>query len=374
MGIVVEQPSINSSRGEFGVEDGKILFGLSAIKGCSKSVGDALAEERKRKGPFKSIYDLCNRVDSTQCGRGSLEALIMAGALDCLGGSRAQHMAVLDKAIQGGIASAKDKKSGQLSLFEDSTEESDSTLENLPSIPEFPEKERLAKEKEVLGYYLSSHPLAEFDATLKTCCTTNSIAAKSLAHRTEVWMGGVVSSIKLAHTRNPKPDSPTKYANFDLEDLDGITRSIAWPNTYERYATWIIPDAIVLARGRIDKRGEEEINFIVDEVMPIAEVESRFTSGLSVLFDAAKHQPEMVQRIAEILRGYPGDREVFFEIKTSCGSIVHMISTKHKVQISQELRNRLDDLLGPASHRMRMNKPSVSNDNGNGGYPKRRQG
>jgi len=370
----VEQPSINSSRGEFGVQDEKILFGLSAIKGCSKSVGDALAEERERKGPFKSIFDLCNRVDASQCGRSSLESLIMAGALDCLGGSRAQHLAVLDKAIQGGISAAKDKRSGQLSLFEEMTDETESNIESLPNIPEFPEKERLAKEKEVLGYYLSSHPLAEFESTFKTCCTTNSVLAKSLSHRTEVWMGGVISSIKLAHTRNPKPDSPTKYANFDLEDLEGITRSIAWPNTYERYAPWIIPDAIVLARGRIDKRGEEEINFIVDEVIPIAEVETRFTSGLTILFDQQNHSPDAVQRIAEILRGYPGDREVQFEVKMASGSLVHMLSTKHKVSITQELRSRLDDLLGPTSHRLRMNKPSVSNDNGNGGYPKRRQG
>jgi len=374
MGIPVEQPSINSSRGEFGVHDGKILFGLSAIKGCSKSVGDALAEERERRGPFKSIFDFCNRVDSSQCGRGSMESLIMAGALDCLGGTRAQHLAILDKAIQGGIAAAKDKKSGQLSLFGDLVEESNTTIQSLPNIPEYPEKEKLAKEKEVLGYYLSSHPLAEYESTLKACCTSHSIGAKSLAHRTEVWMGGVVSSIKIAHTRNPKPDSPTKYANFDLEDLEGITRSIAWPNTYERYAPWIVADAIVLARGRIDKRGEEEINFIVDEVIPIAEVEARFTSGLTILFDECKHSQDTVNRLAEVLRGYPGERELQFEVKMASGSLVYMTSTKHKVNITPELRSRLDDLLGESSHRLRMNKPSVNNDNGNGGYPKRRQG
>jgi DNA polymerase-3 subunit alpha len=261
-----------------------------------------------------------------------------------------------------------------LSLFGELIEETEGNVESLPNIPEFHEKERLAKEKEVLGYYLSSHPLAEFESTLRSCCTCNSISAKSLAHRTEVWMGGVVSSIKLAHTRNPKPDTPTKYANFDLEDLEGITRAIAWPNTYERCAPFIVPDAIVLARGRIDKRGEEEINFIVDEVIPIAEVETRFTSGLSILFDETKHSHDTVQRLAEILRGYPGDREVQFDVKISGGSIVRMVSTKHKVSISQELRDRLDDLLGSPSHRMRMNKPSVNNENGSSGYPKRRQG
>ena len=226
----------------------------------------------------------------------------------------------------------------------------------------------------MLGYYLSSHPLAEYTKTFQTCCTATSIQAKTLAHRTEVWMGEVISAIKLAHTRNPKPDTPSKYANFDLEDIDGITRAIAWPNTYERYAEMIQPDAIVLIRGRVDKRGEEEINLICDEFIPIAEVEARFTSGLKILYDEAKHPQELIPRIAEILRGYPGDREVQFEVKTNSGELVQLVSLKHKIRVDTELRNRLDDLLGPASHRLLLLKPSVQNNvAGNGSYPRRRQ-
>ncbi|MBM3968083.1 MAG: DNA polymerase III subunit alpha, partial [Planctomycetes bacterium] len=300
MNVVVEQPSVNSSRGEFSVANGRIHFGLSAIKGCSGSAADAIARERETHGPYKDIFDLCNRVDSTQCNKSSLEALIRAGALDCFRAHRSQHIAVLEKALQGGAAAAKDKRSGQMSLFGDVEEDEASPKQMLPDMPEFPEKERLAMEKEVLGYYLSSHPLAEYERILKSFCTHNAITAKTLKNRTEVWIGGIISSIKLAHTRNPKPGQSSKYANFDLEDLEGITRSIAWPNTFDQFGEMIQPDSIVLIRGRIDKRGEEEINFIVDEILPIREVDEKFTTGIHILFDQNKHDQELLPKIGEV--------------------------------------------------------------------------
>ncbi|MFN9959363.1 MAG: OB-fold nucleic acid binding domain-containing protein, partial [bacterium] len=119
----------------------------------------------------------------------------------------------------------------------------------------------------------------------------------------------IISSIKLAHTRNPKPGQSSKYANFDLEDLEGITRSIAWPNTFDQFGEMIQPDSIVLIRGRIDKRGEEEINFIVDEILPIREVDEKFTTGIHILFDQNKHDQDLLPKIGEVLRGYPGERD-----------------------------------------------------------------
>ncbi len=372
MKIVVEQPSVNASRAEFSVTGDRIQFGMSAIKGCSSTAAEAIANERDRGGPYKDIFDLCNRVDSTTCGRSSLEALIRAGGLDCFGAHRSQMMFVLEKALQGGAASAKDKRTGQLSLF-DTFEQADPTPQMaLPDVPEYPEKERLAMEKEVLGYYLSSHPLAEYERTLKTFCTHNSTNAKTLKNRTEVWMGGIISSIKLAHTRNPKPNQSSKYANFDLEDLEGIARSIAWPNTFDQYGQWIQPDSIVLIRGRIDKRGEEEINLIVDEVIPIQDVDQKFTSGIHILFDLAHHREDVIPSIDEILRGYPGERDVLFAVRLPTGETVHIKSGKQKVAIEPELRQRLDDLLGDNSHRLVFNKPKLQSNNGNGnGYRQR---
>jgi DNA polymerase-3 subunit alpha len=276
----------------------------------------------------------------------------------------------LDKALQGGAAAAKDKRSGQLNLFGDLMQEAAPAV-TLPDIPEFPEKEKLANEKEVLGYYLSSHPLSEYERILKSFCTQNAITAKTLKHRSEVWMGGIVSSIKLAYTRNPKPGEPSKYANFDLEDLEGITRSIAWPSTYVQCEQTIVPDSIVLIRGRIDKRGEEEINLIVDEVIPIQEADSKFTSGIRIAFDEAKHDEKLIPKIEEILRGYEGDREVLFTIHRLNGEIVHVQTSKRRVAIKPELRERLDDLLGENSHRLIFQKPKISSNGNSDGYRRR---
>jgi DNA polymerase-3 subunit alpha len=184
-------------------------------------------------------------------------------------------------------------------------------------------------------------------------------------------MGGIVSSIKLAYTRNPKPGEPSKYANFDLEDLEGITRSIAWPSTYVQCEQTIVPDSIVLIRGRIDKRGEEEINLIVDEVIPIQEADSKFTSGIRIAFDEAKHDEKLIPKIEEILRGYEGDREVLFTIHRLNGEIVHVQTSKRRVAIKPELRERLDDLLGENSHRLIFQKPKISSNGSSDGYRRR---
>ena len=143
-------------------------------------------------------------------------------------------MAAIDRAMQSGAAAAADRRSGQRGLFDDADEDSPATTAvDLPLLPEFAEKERLAMEKEVLGFYLTSHPLAEHEATLRTYCTHTSMQVAKLEHRTEVLVGGMLAAIKFSHTKNPRPGSThTKYAMWDLEDLDGIVRCILWPEQF----------------------------------------------------------------------------------------------------------------------------------------------
>jgi DNA polymerase-3 subunit alpha len=294
-----------------------------------------------------------------------MDSLIRAGAMDCFGARRSQLLAVLEKALLGGAASLKDRKSGQLSLFDEFEQADEAPQASLPDIPEFADKERLAMEKEVLGYYLSSHPLAEYERSLRSFCSHTTVTSKHLKGGTEIILGGVISSIKLAHTKNPKPGQSSKYANFDLEDMEGIVRAIAWPNTYERVGELVVPDAIVLVRGKVDKRGEEEINLIVDEIIPIQEADEKFTTGIHILFNQSLHSEEMIPKIREILRGYPGGRDVIIAVRLDNGETVHLKSSKIQVAISPELRERLDDLLGTNSHRLVMTKPKVGAKSGN---------
>ncbi|MEI7462231.1 MAG: DNA polymerase III subunit alpha [Pirellula sp.] len=371
MNIPVESPNVNTCRSDFSVADGKIFFGLSAIKGCGGSAAEAIAAQRMKNGPFRDIFDFCERVDVSQCGRATIEALIRGGGMDCFGARRSQLMAVVEKALQGGASKLKDRKSGQMSLFDDFEEVIEDTKIVLPDIPELPEKELLSMEKEVLGYYLTAHPLSAYEKSLKAFCSHTSSTIKLCKNRDEVLMGGMISSIKIAHTKNPKPGQSSKYANFDLEDMDGFVRSICWPDGMEKFGDMIQPDAVVLVRGKVDKRGEDEVNFIVDEMIPIAEADTKFTTGIHIMYDQEKHKPELINKIREVLRGYPGPRDVLFAIRLETGETVHVKSSKQRVVISPELRARLDDLLGEDSHKLLMTKPKMKSGGNGDKYPVR---
>ena len=275
-------------------------------------------------------------------------------------------VAAIEKAVQAGASKLKDRRIGQGNLFDafdDSVSEASGGAKViLPDVPEYGEKEMAAYEKEVLGYYLTSHPLEPVRPLLELLCSHTSRRFRAEKPRDEVLLGGILSSIKMGHLRNPKEGAPSKFANFDLEDLDGMVRCILWPNDFERVGHHVVPDATVLVRGVIDRRsaeGDEEANLIVNELIPISEAESRFTSGIRIHIDEAKHQVELLPKLREILRGYPGTREVSMAVKVDSGDVVHMKSNALRVEIVPELRVRLDDLLGPNSHRLLTARPTL---------------
>ncbi len=367
MQVEVLPPSVNRSHAEFTVEGGKICFGLAAIKGCGGSAGAAIARERARGGPFRSLFDFCERLDPSAVNRTAIESLVKAGALDGLGGHRAQWMAVLDKAMQSGASAASDRRAGQKGLFDDGPDdepEAETSLD-LPALPEWNEREKLGKEKEVLGFYLSSHPLAEHEATLRTYCTHTSAKAASLPHRTEVLLGGMLAAVKLAHTKNPQPGKPSRYAMFDLEDIEGIMRCILWPEQFAQYGEMVQPDAILGVLGAVDKRpGSEEANLIVNELIPIDQLPGRYTRGVRIRLLEGKHGVEGLEKLYEILRGYPGTCELHLVLWLDDGSRVPCKCDKLRVAITPEMRSRVDGLLGPGNLAVVAASPSRGRSNG----------
>lgn len=369
MEIEVVYPDINSSDVDFTVADKKIYFALSAIKGCGGGAAEAIAAERKANGSFKNIYEFCERVEASSCNRAAIETLIKAGAFDSTGANRAQLMSVVERAIQAGSAAHADRRSGQMNLFgEESTEAEDEVAStHLPEMDEFPDKARLMMEKEVLGMYLSSHPLEEYQALLATFCSHETTNLKDVKDRQEVIVGGMISSIKLANTKNPKPGASSKYANFDLEDVQGAVRCICWPDGYEKVGHLIQPESVVIMRATVDKRGgSDDVNLLANEIIPIAEAEARFTAGLRIHVDQERHAEELLGRLNEVLRGYPGTMDVLVALRLTSGDVVQMRSRRHKVDITPELRGRLDDLLGIDSHRLMISPPKPKQHTGGG--------
>src|SRR5690606_10166391 len=166
--------------------------------------------------------------------------------------------------------------------------------------------------KEVLGFYLSSHPLAEYEQVLRTYCSHNAQSITQLNHRDEVHVGGMLAAIKFSHTKNPRPGSThTKYAMWDLEDLDGIVRCIMWPEQFAEFGTMVEPDSIVAIVGKVDRRpGSEETNVIVDKLLTLDELAKQFSSGMVVRVREDQHGEQALVQLKEIVRGYPGNKRL----------------------------------------------------------------
>lgn len=365
MGIEVVPPSVNLSDVDFAVKDGKIIFALSAIKGCGGGASEAVVAAREKGGKFTDLYDFCERTDVTACNRAAIETLIKAGCLDDFGAERSQLSAAVEKALQIGIAAMADRKSGQASLFgeieEEETQSPDAQKSTLPDVPPWPEKDQLLAEKEVLGFYLSSHPMAEYEPKLAAFRTHNTDQLSDVQGRTEVLVGGMIGSIKFAHTKNPKPGAPSKYANFDLEDMQGVVRCILWPRQFAEQGEAVQPDAVVIARGIVDRRGGgDEVNLVINELMPLDTIDSKYTHGIRVSLNQAQDPPETLNNLREIIRGYPGHKDLLLSMTLEGGEVVLIKSGKFKVEVTAELRSRLEDLLGPARYRLLMTKPQVS--------------
>ncbi len=351
MGVEVVPPSVNTSDTDFAVVDGRIPFGLSAVKACGSGAADAIVAARRIGGPFQNIFEFCERVDPQSCNRATIEALVKAGAFDSFGARRAQLMAVIDRAMQSGAAAAADRRSGQRGLFGEEEDSNSAASTVLPNVPELPEKELLTMEKEVLGFYLTSHPLAEHESTLRTYCSHTSVQLGKLEHRTEVLLGGMLAAIKFSHTKNPRPGSTnTKYAMWDLEDLDGIMRCIMWPEQFAEFGQFVVPDAIVAIKGAVDRRpGAEEVNLIVNELIPLTDLPARYTSGISVRVREEEHGITALETLREILRGYPGTKPLKLHLSLADGGNVTIDCPNYSVAIDPELRRRIEDLLGPAN-------------------------
>lgn len=366
MEIEVIAPNLNTSCAEFTVDGNQIFFGLSAIKGCGGSAAEAIVRARAAGGDFKDIFDFAERVETSSCNRAAMEQLIKAGAMDCFGANRRQLMETVERAIGAGQARQADNRSGQQNLFgafeeSEGGEEQDATVD-MPNVQEFDERAKLAMEKEVLGYYLTSHPLAEYTDRLNDFCSHTTEKLSGLPDRGEVILGGLLSSIKFSHTKNPKPGKPSKYANFDIEDVNGSVRCILWPTQFAEVGHVVQADEIVIVRGRVDRRGGgDECNIIVNEIIPINEVSDRYTTGMIVRLDENMHGMEMITKLREVTRAYPGSAVLKCMLQLNDGTQVTLKSMKQRIEINQELRGRLDDLLGAGNIKMITQPPKVQN-------------
>jgi len=271
-------------------------------------------------------------------------------------------MAALDRALQTGAAALADRRTGQKGLFDSADDDTaaDAGSANLPDLREWDDRQKLANEKESLGYYLTSHPLAEHADTLRLYTTHSPAAAATLPHRTEVVLGGMLSAVKLSHTKNHRPGTTnTKYAMFDLEGLEGTLRCIVWPEEYANHGQLVAADAILVVCGTVDRRpGSEESNLIVNKIIPLDQLAARYTRGMEIRLAENDRGLERLEKLYEILRGYPGNCAVQLVLSLADGTEVAIKSQNIRVAIQPELTERIDDLLGPGQVRLLTSRPT----------------
>ncbi len=300
MKIALLPPDINEGFSHFSVSDGKIRFSLSAIKNVGKNTINALVTERQKNGNYTSLTDFCSRMETGELNKRSLESLIKAGTFDSLGGFRSQYMSVYQNILDGIGQSRKRNFEGQMSLFD--MEEQKQSYEELPEREEYSIREKLALEKEVLGIYVSGHPLAEYEQQLKEKinCSSKEIAEQKIFDGQRVTIGGMIIRKSIKRTR-----ANTTMAFFTLEDLTGTLEVVVFSNVYETITEKITEDTVVIVKGRASI-AEGEAKLIASQI-DFLESESITVLGLIL----EKESKASLEDITKILSKYRGNTPVY---------------------------------------------------------------
>ncbi len=352
MGIKVLPPDVNESGAYFTVSEGNIRFGLSAVKGVGDKAVESLEEQRTANGPFTSLHDFCERADLHLLNKGSVEALIKAGAFDSLGAHRAQFMAGLEAAIGAGSAAQRARNAGQPSLF---GEVEDDPGEQLPGVPEWPLPEMLQREKEVLGFYVSAHPLSEHRDAIRTFSNADTDRLQRMNDGAPVVIGGLIADVQLRLDKKER-----RYARLVLEDLDGAVNAVVFNSVFEECKELLKEDRIVFFCGRLD-RSREEPSLLVDEVVPLELAEEKL-AGSAVISVDANVGDEQIEALKDLLRAHHGDKELYLRIRTPRRQVVEVrAGRKYGIKPSPMLLGEIERLFGEGHLYFRPRTPTADN-------------
>ncbi|MEX2197048.1 MAG: DNA polymerase III subunit alpha [Thermoleophilaceae bacterium] len=357
MGIEVLPPDVNESGHDFVVVEGRIRFGLDAVKNVGAAAVDALLQAREQDGPFSSIWDFCERVDCRAMNKRGIESLVRCGAFDSLGATRTGMLAVLAQAQAAGQQAQEDLQVGQGSIFdlEEPAGGSRFLVKEHPPVPALEDDRKALNEmeKETLGLFLSSHPLKEVRAALraKADCSLAELADRK--DQDWVTVGGMITECKRIRTR--KGDM-MMFATLD--DLEGQCEILVFNSAYEQNSGKLDVDAIVMVRGKVDHKEKGETKVVVQQVEPFdptpeeiqladaeaarapVEVRRRLTISVEPEVPAA-----FLEELTELVRKYPGEHEVLLCV----GERRLLLGVEYRVSASVDCRNELAGLPGLAT-------------------------
>ena len=348
MGIKVLPPDVNESATDFAVVEGKIRFGLNAVKNVGDNAARAIIAARKEGGSFTTIWDFTERVDPQVVNKRALESLVKCGALDSTGASRMGMLGVLENALAYGQKLAADRLAGQGSIFDlgfgDAEPAADVARRNHQPIAtgEFEKAELLRLEKETLGLYVSEHPLSAVRDQLrrKTDATLGELERRRDGE--VVIVGGIISGVK--HLTTKKGEA---MVFLQLEDPTGSTEVVVFAATYTTAREMCATDRILVVKGRVDHKQQGETKLIALELTPFEAVAER--RDVRFRLDARQAEAGVIAELARLVKEYPGDSPVYLALETSMGARTYALGPGYRVRPDSDFIAEAKALLGEAS-------------------------
>ena len=345
MGIKVLPPDVNESSSDYTPLGADIRFGLTAIRNVGENVVASITANRASKGRYNSFGDFLTKVDQSVCNKKTIESLIKAGAFDSLGSSRRGLMMVYLEALDSISETKRAESIGQFDLFGSANAEAPTSVSGLQlDIPtgEWEKRMLLTYEREMLGLYVSDHPLLGMEHVLRAAVDIplSQLSDDSVGHDQIVTIGGLITQVQRKVSKQGNA-----WAIVSIEDLEGAADVLFFATTYVNYAMNLIEDQVVTIRGRVDKR--EEAPRITALEMSLPDITGAPAGPLVITMSAARVTPPLVDRMKEILRSHPGSREVHLKLDDGQKGLVMKIDDDLRVTASPSLSADLKSVLGP---------------------------
>jgi DNA polymerase-3 subunit alpha len=345
MGIEVLPPDVNSSQTDFAVVEGKIRFGLNAVKNVGDTAARMIVAARGEGGPFASIWDFTERVDPQVVNKRALESLVKCGALDSTGASRMGMLAVLEQALAHGQKLAQDRLLGQSSLFDGAFDEAASVrASHHPPLPqgEFEKQELLRLEKETLGLYVSEHPLHAVREQLRRKTDATLAELERRRDGEIVTVGGIVSEVKQVTTKRGEP-----MVFLQLDDTTGGAEAVVFNSTYQQARDLCVADRILVVKGRVDHKQAGETKLIALEITSFEAVPERREVRFTI--DATRARAGIIRELATLVKDFPGESPVYVAVETSMGPRTLALGPDYRVQADSDFLAEAKALLGAAA-------------------------
>lgn len=345
MGITVLPPDVNSSSANFTAVGTDIRFGLTAVRNVGANVVEAIVAAREEKGEFTSFTDFLDKVPAVVCNKRTIESLIKAGAFDSLAPSRRALLLVHEQAVDAVVGVKRKEAEGQFDLFAGMGADDDavSVTVDVPDVPDWDKKQRLAFEREMLGLYVSDHPLSGLEHVLATAsdCSIATLAAdETRPEGSAVTVCGLITSLQRKMSKNGNP-----WAVVTLEDIDGSIEVLFFGETYLSYATMLAEDAVVTVRGRVRRR-DDAVQLQAMEVS-LPDVSAADSRPVTITMPVARCTPPVVERLREILGAHPGVTQVNLRLTQPGRATVMRLEDTLRIERSSALFGDLKALLGP---------------------------